>query len=112
MIEETTAEEKPKAASIRGNLKLIKELRADIDNLLAHISLNEIKNNELNEEINELSSTEYLPNTNIRFNTKLENIEKCIAKMAHYNGGNSPRICREFGIAEYKVKLKDMSKFG
>ncbi len=117
MTEEIT-EEISKAPSIRGNLKLIKELTKRISEseifidrtlkeLCEKVGLCQEALLRSDDRIDNLS----LPQTKPVFNTKLENIEKCIAKMAHYNGGNSPRICTEFGIEEYKVKLKDMSRF-
>lgn len=41
---------------------------------------------------------------------RIENLEKCLSKMAHYNGGNNPRILKEFGIAEYQLQPLDMRR--
>ena len=42
---------------------------------------------------------------------KVENIEKCLAKMAHYQGGAIPRVLREFGLAEWSPDKSDMKKY-
>ncbi len=88
-------EEISKAPSIRGNLKLIKELTDRLNRLTITRTNPDLENEVANKNLSQ----------------RITNIEKCIAKMAHYNGGNSPRICKEFGIENYEVKLKDMSKF-
>lgn len=41
-------------AKVETNIILINKLREDIDDLVAHMSLYEIKNNELNDRLNEL----------------------------------------------------------
>lgn len=44
--------------------------------------------------------------------SRINNLEACIAKMAHYNGGNNQKICREFGIELWTPDKKSMSKHG
>lgn len=41
---------------------------------------------------------------------RIKNLECCIAKMAHYNGGANERILREHGINPYLLQQKDMSR--
>lgn len=38
---------------------------------------------------------------------RIDNLEKCLAKMAHYNGGNNQRILKEFGIELYTLTKSD-----
>ena len=38
-------------------------------------------------------------------------LEGCIAKMAHYNGGNNPKICREHGIVPWSPDKAAMTKY-
>lgn len=42
---------------------------------------------------------------------RVETLEAIIAKMAHYNGGNSPKICLEHGLEPYQPNKKDMHRF-
>lgn len=43
---------------------------------------------------------------------RLAELEEFLGKMAHYQGGNIPKLCVEFGIKVYEVQLKDMSRHG
>lgn len=94
--ERLTQEEKliipSKNPSIRGNLKLINELLETVEHLDLRIDI-----------LKDSSQSNY--------EERLVNIENCLAKMAHYNGGNNLRILKEFKIEEYKVQPKDMSRF-
>ena len=40
---------------------------------------------------------------------RVQNLEACIAKMAHYNGSQS--ILLEFGIPKWNPEAKDMRKY-
>lgn len=42
---------------------------------------------------------------------RVKRLEEVICKMAHYNGGNNPRICREAGLEPYQPNKKDMGRF-
>lgn len=42
---------------------------------------------------------------------RLDNLEKIVAKFAHFGGGSFGTICREFGIEPYSPNKKDMSKW-
>lgn len=101
-LEGEIAKVEPKAPSIRGNLKLINELVKTVFLLKEQIEIAHERLDILRERINTTPDPS---------DERTDNIEKCIAKMAHYNGGNGSRICKEFGIEVYEVKLKDMSRF-
>lgn len=42
---------------------------------------------------------------------QIDKLERCIAKMAHYQGGSIPRILKEFDIEEWSPDKSDMRKF-
>lgn len=43
---------------------------------------------------------------------RVANLEEFLGKMAHWQGGNIPKLCAEFGIKVYNPQLKDMSRHG
>lgn len=43
---------------------------------------------------------------------RVDALEGFVAKMAHWQGGNIPKIAREFGIEPYDPQKKDMARFG
>lgn len=120
--ERAAKQDKPKAPSIRGNLKLINKLIRTVveeesrrialgDSIKESIDLINGKIGQLEVKFSILETNEPKDKMLVVDADRVTNLEKCIAKMAHYTGGNNPRICKEFGIENYEVKLKDMSKF-
>jgi len=45
-------------------------------------------------------------------NERIAKLEACIGKMAHFNGGNNPKICKEFGVEVWNPDQKSMTKYG
>ncbi len=43
---------------------------------------------------------------------KIDRLEAFLGKMAHWQGGNIPKLCAEFDIKVYNPQLKDMSRHG
>ena len=43
---------------------------------------------------------------------RIDRLERCIGKMAHYNGGNNGKICKEFAIPQWTPERKDMTRLG
>jgi len=85
-----------KAPSIKGHEKKIKEINVRLDALESKApTTNHANQSEL---------------TDSTLTGRIERLEQCIAKMAHFNGGANERILREFGIDTYTLKAKDMSR--
>jgi len=42
---------------------------------------------------------------------RVDKLERCVAKMAHYLGGGCPRVLKEFGYKEWTPGKPDMTKF-
>ena len=76
--------------------------------------LSPTKDNDMTDSVarNEDELEEELPLSEVEvMQQRIVNLESCIAKMAHYNGGNNPKICREFGIEPWSPDKKSMTKY-